>query len=149
MHVLDRLGLLGQGCSQGVEPNGPSLELQDHGFEELAVERLQADLVDLQHVECVPRDVDGRAPVAAHLRVVAYSAQQAVGYAGRAPRTACDLGHRVGVDLDVQDPRRASDDFLQLRLRVEVEAVDRAESVAQRPAQQALSRRSSYAREVR
>ena len=51
------------------------------------------------------------------------------------------------VDLDAQDPRRPLDDLGQLRLLVEVEAVGRAEPVAQRRRDPARPRRRADDRE--
>src|SRR5437773_5516974 len=147
--VLDRLWFFRERGRQRVEPDGPALELDDHGLQQPAVQRLEADLVDLQHGKRVPGDVDGRPAVAAHLGVVAHAPQEAVRDARRAASSAGDLGHGVDVDLDVEDPCRAADDLLELRLGVEVEAVNGAEAVAERAAEQTLARRGPDASEMR
>src|ERR1700688_1535365 len=54
VHILDRLRFLREGGGNGVEPNRPALELEDQRLQKLAVERLQAQLVDLEHAQRQP-----------------------------------------------------------------------------------------------
>src|SRR6202030_1679357 len=97
------------------------------------------DLVDVQHGQRFARGVDGRATVGSDLCVIAHAAQYPVGDPGRAPRSPGDLRHRVVVDLDVEEAGRPGHDPLELRLGVEVQAVDGAEAVAQGAAEKALA----------
>ena len=149
VHVLDRLRFLREGSGNGVEPNRPALELEDQRLQQLAVERLQAQLVDLEHAQRQPRRVDGRAPIAAHLRVIPHAAEQPVRDSGCAARTACNLCDRVVVNLDVEDARRPPHDALELRLVVKVQPVDGTKAITQRSAQQSLPCGRADAREMR
>src|SRR5207237_2190477 len=90
-----------------------------------------------------------RPTVAANLGVVAHAPQQTVGDAGRAAGAPGDLRDRLRMDLDVEDARRPAHDALQLWLGIEVQPVDGAEAVAQRPAQQTLASGGADAGEVR
>src|SRR2546428_13840936 len=67
MHVLDRLGLLRQRYRYGVEPDRAALELLDERLQQPAVERLEADGVDVEHREGGACGLDRRASVAAYL----------------------------------------------------------------------------------
>ena len=105
MDVLDRLGLLGERGGEGVEPDRPAFELEHDRLQQAPVERLQADLVNLQEGERVPGGVHRGTAVAPDLRVVPDPAEQPVGDARRAASATGDLRYRVSLDLDLQDPR--------------------------------------------
>src|SRR5690606_32066563 len=77
------------------------------------------------------------APAGPDLGVVTHPAQQAVGDARRAARAAGDLAGAIRFAVDAQDPRRTAHDPGQLLGRVELQALDDAEAVAQRRGQQA------------
>ena len=93
-------------------------------------------------------DVERDRAVRAHLRVVADAAQQPVGDARRAARPPGDLGRGGVVDRHVENPRRAADDLLEIRRRVELQPVDDAEARSQRRGQQARPRRRADEREA-
>src|SRR6266581_4894844 len=149
VHVLDRLGLLRQRYGDGVEPDRAPLELLDQRLEQAAVERLQAEIVDVEHRESGARGLDRRAAVAANLGVVAHAPQQAVCDAGCAAGAPGDLRDRLRLDLDLENARRPPHDALQLGLGIEVQPVHGAEAVAQRSAEQTLTRGGPDAGEVR
>jgi hypothetical protein len=131
--VLDGVGLLAHALGQRGQPDRLAPEAAAQRLEDGPVHLVQAELVHPEEVEALGRrrSVDGA--VAPHLGEVADPAQQAVGHAGRAPRALGDPRRPLLVDLDLQDPGRALDDGPQVGRRVEVEAADEAEAVAQRP----------------
>src|SRR5258708_170115 len=147
--VLDSLRLLGQRGGDRVQSDRAALELQDQGLQQLAIHRLEADLVNFQHGKRLPCDLDGSPTVAAHLSEVADPAQQSIGDPRSGTRAARDLRDSVRRDLDLQDPRRPRHDLLELRLGVEVQPVDRSEPVAKRAAEQALTRGCANTCEMR
>src|SRR5262245_24528007 len=139
-HVLDRLRVLADHVREVVEADRAAAELLDHGEQQLAVHDVEAERVDVEHLE---RRVGGglrHRAVALHLGVVAHAAQQAVGDARRAARAPRDLAGALLDDLDFQQPRRAADDGGELGLAVELEARDDAEAVAQRVGEHAGAR---------
>ena len=68
----------------------------------------------------------------AHLGEIADAPQEPVDDPRRAARAPGDLERALGVDLDLEEPGRARDDLRELRGRIELEACDDAEAVAQR-----------------
>ena len=93
------------------------------------------------------RDVDGDRAVGPDLRVVADAAEQAIGDARRATRTARDFVGRFRLDADAEDPRGATYDLADVLFGVVVEPMDDAEAGAQRRRQQAGARRGADERE--
>ena len=89
--VLDRVLFLADRRGDRVEADRAAAELLDDRAQQLAVDLVEAVLVDLEQLERRVRDVERDRAVGAHLRVVAHAAQQAVGDARRAARAAGDL----------------------------------------------------------
>src|SRR5262249_35146230 len=141
VEVLERPAVLTDSGGEGVEPGGTAVVVLDQGAEDLAVDLVEAVLVDLEEREATARGfaVDGLRPV--HLREVAHAAQQPVGDARRAAAAPRDLERALGVDGDAQQRRRARDDARELLGRIEVEAVDDAETLAQRRGDETRARR--------
>ena len=146
--VLDRVLLLADRRGDRVQADRAAAELVDDRAQQLAVDLVEPVLVHLEQLEARVRDLERDRAVGAHLRVVADAAQQPVDDARRAARPLGDLGRGGRVDRHVQDPRRAADDFLEVRRRVELEAVDDAEARAQRRGQQPGARRRADQREA-
>ena len=84
---------------------------------------------------------------AAHLRVVAHAAQQAVGNARRAARAQRNLRRAVGVDGNLHHLGGALDDDAQFLFGVKLQAQQNAEARAQRRTQQAGPRGGADERE--
>src|SRR5713226_8775490 len=59
--VLDRLGFLRERGGDGVEADRPTFELHDHRFQQLAVEGLEADVIDVEHRQREPSRFRGGA----------------------------------------------------------------------------------------
>ncbi len=113
-------------------PTGPAAEVLDDGREDLAVDVVEAEGVDLHHVQG-PLGLLGRDDaVALDVDVVADAPQQPVGHARRPPRPQGDLAGPGVVDLDLEQRGRALDDLLQVLVPVVIEPVDDAEAAPER-----------------
>ena len=88
-------------------------------------------LVHFEHRERTRGHVRSDAPVGAHLRVIAHTAQEPVGNARCATGSPRDLPRGIGVNPHLQDARGADDDLEDVVLGVEIEAMDDAEARAQ------------------
>ena len=132
VHVLDRLDLLGQHGRERRDAHRPGGELLDDRGEQLAVRRVEARVVDLEEAHRLDRRRLVHAAVAVDLGVIAHALEEPVDDPRRPAPAARDRERGGVVQVDVQDPRRALDDLRELGLLVEVQAVGRAESVAQR-----------------
>ena len=136
--VLDRVLLLVHGHRERRQTDRAAAEAHADRVQDLAVQPVQALVVDLEHVQ---RGVGGRGvdrAVAVDLRVVADALEQAVGDARRAARALGDRPRAVQVR-----PATSSTPALRATIAasssgaVEVEPVLDAEAVAQRRRQQA------------
>src|SRR6266540_3737551 len=146
--VLDRVGLLAEGHSEGREPNRPPVEAFHDRAQELAVDPLKALSVDLEQLERLGRDLSRHCPLMPHLGDIPYAAKDAVRDPRGAARAAGDLLGRVIGDLHVENASRAPHDQSELGRVVVVEPEGHPEAVAQRRCQQAGSRRRPDEREV-
>ena len=108
--ILERAALLADRGREAVDAHRSAVEVLDDGEQQLAIQRIEALAVDFQQIQRRGghRLID--VAVAAHLRVVAHPAQQAVGDARRAARALRDARARRLVDRHLQDPGRARDD---------------------------------------
>ena len=96
--VHDRVGFLAERHGQRVEPHRPAVELVADGEQDVAVELVEAFVVDLEEVERGQADLARDDALVAHLGEVAHAPQQAVGDPRRAARAGRDLAGRLGVD---------------------------------------------------
>jgi hypothetical protein len=124
-------------------PMGRRRTLVDDREQQRAVHLVEARLVDLQERERVAR-LARDAAAGAHLREVAYAAEEPVRDPRRAARAARDLRPAGGIERHVQ-MRRARENALELARGVEVEAERRAEAIAERRRQEAWRRRADEA----
>ena len=147
--VLDRVRLLVDGHRERREPDRAAAELAADRAEDLAVQAVQALLVDLQQVQRGAGRLGVDDAAAADLRVVAHALEQAVGHARGAAGALGDRPRAGGLDLDLQHARAAGHDPRQVVGRVVVEPVLDAEAVAQRRRQQAGARGGADERERR
>ena len=129
--ALDRVLVLVDGRGDRPDADRAAAEVLDDGREDLAVDVVEAEDVDLHHVQGPLGFLDRDDAAALDVDVVADAAQQPVGHARRSPRAQGDLAGPGLVDLDLEDPGRALDDPLQVLVPVVVEAVDDAEAAAQ------------------
>src|SRR4029078_1938290 len=98
------------GAGAREEPAGPAAERAADRAEDLAVQAIEALLVDLEQVECargLPRADDA---AAADMGVVAHAREQAVGDARGAAGAVGDRPGAGGLDLDLQHARAAGHD---------------------------------------
>ncbi len=146
-HVLDGVAFLADRSGHVVQAHRPAVETVDHRLQQLAVHDVEAQRVDVEHGQCLLRDLVVDAARALDVGVVAHAAQQAVGDAGRAARAARDLAGAPVVDRRLQQPRAAMHDARQLLGRVELQPRDDAEAVAQRIGQHAGARGGAHQRE--
>src|SRR5436190_2097106 len=108
--VLDRVRLLLHGDRECGEADRAAAELAADRAEDLAVQAVQALVVDFQEVQRQAGGVDVDHAAAADLRVVADALEQPVRDARRAAGALGDRAGACGVDLDLQHARRALDD---------------------------------------
>src|SRR5258708_25813611 len=99
MDARERLRVLRQRGRDGVEADRPAFEFEDDGLEQLAIQWLEAELVDVQHGQRLLGDFQRCSTVTADLRVVAHTTEQAVGDARCAARAARALPNRPPPDL--------------------------------------------------
>src|SRR5258708_32303030 len=102
MGGLDRLRLLRQRGRDGVEADRPAFEFEDDGLEQLAIQWLEAELVDVQHGQRLLGDFQRCSTVAADLRVVAHTTEQAGGRARCAARAPRGLPNLAAAALEVE-----------------------------------------------
>ncbi len=105
--------------------------------EDGAIDLVEAQLVDPEHVESLDGGRRGDRALGPHLDEVPYPAQQPVGDPGCAPGPLGDPARPLGVDGDTEDAGRPGDDGLELVHVVEVEPAHEPEPVAKRPCHQA------------
>jgi len=67
---------------RGANADRAAAETLDDGHQELAVNFVEAELVDLEHLQSVPGDGDVDLPFALDLGEVAYAAQEAMAMRG-------------------------------------------------------------------
>ena len=104
------------------------------------VHGVESERVDFEEVQRFGGDIFGDAAIAAHLGPVADAFEQAVCQSGRTPAAACDFERAIGCYVDVENRCRTHDDRGQLFGRVVLEPESDAETVAQRPGEQAGTR---------
>ena len=129
--ALDRVLFLVDGRGDRADADRAAAEVLDDGREDLAVDVVEAEGVDLHHVQGPLGFFGGDDAVALDVDIVADAAQQAVGDARRAAGPQGDLAGPGVIDLDLEDPGRPLDDLLQVLVLVVVEAVDDAETFPQ------------------
>src|SRR5450759_1485041 len=145
--VHDRLDLLGEDRPARRDADRPAPELHDDRGEQAPVRRVEPFGVDLQDPHRLVDRGQGHAAVAVDLRVVPDALEQPV-HDARGRATASGDGRRGVVrDLEAEDRGGSVDDGAQVLFRVEVEAVDRPEAVAQRPADPTGTRGRAHDRE--
>ena len=113
-----------------------------------AVDLVQAERVDLEHVQRRAGNVMVHPSVGAHLGVVPDTAQEAVRNARRSARPLRNLGRRLFVDLHPEKLRRPEHNARQVDRVVGVDSQGDSEARTQRPADQALAGRSADGREA-
>ena len=125
---FNRVRFFGERCRQRAHPDRPTLIFLDDREQQLAVDFVEAVLVDLEHLK---RGLGGRKvdfARAADLRVVADASQQAIRNARSATGAAGNFPRAVFVDFNAQNFRRALDDHLQIFVRVELKPKEEPEA---------------------
>ena len=117
-------------------PTGPPPKWSQMAREDLAVEAVEALVVDLEEVERGARGVGVDVATPVDLGEVAHALEQAVGDARGAAGALGDRARARGLDLDAQHARGADDDAGEVAGAVVLEPVLEAEAVAQRRGQQ-------------
>ena len=80
--LLDRAGIFAEGCGDGGQSDGASVEFLDDGVENLVVDLVEAIAVDVEGFEGIAGDVDVDVARPLDLGEVADAAQQGVGDSG-------------------------------------------------------------------
>src|SRR5208282_805899 len=137
---FDGVGFFGQRRAQRIQTHRPTLVLLDDGEQQFAVDLVEAVAVYFKHAErgLGGGQIDGTG--GAHLGVVAYAAQQAVGDAWRSTRAAGDFGGSGTVDFHTQDFGGTLDDDAQVIVSVELKPQQQAETRAQGRGEQSGAR---------
>ncbi len=149
VHVHDGVRLLADGGGDGVQTHRPAAELLDDGAQHLVVQLVQPQMIDFEPRQRLQRRLLGYHAVALHLRVVPHPAQQSIRHARGAAGSSGDLPYAVVLRHDIEQPGGALDDGGDGVLVVEIEAVHRAEAVAQRCAEHGEAGGGPHQREVR
>src|SRR5690606_32613235 len=92
--------------------------------------------IHVEHLQRVAGDSGADLSIGAYLGEIANPAQQAVGDAGRAARTPGDFAGTLAVAIDADDAGRTTHDAGQLGRRIELQALDDTEAIAQGCGQQ-------------
>ena len=134
--VLDRLLLLVDRRRQGREPDRPAGELGRDRLQDGAVVAIEPGFVDLEQPKGLGGDGLRDHPGAPNLGEVPDPFQEPVRDPWRPPRALGDHSLAPGLDLDLEDARRAVDDQRQVVGLVMLEPLADPEAVAQRGRQQ-------------
>jgi hypothetical protein len=101
--VPDRVRLLTERYRECREPDGPAAELVRDCLEQLTVDALEADLVDLEQLESLARNVECDRSGMPYLGDISDTTQDSIRNARRATGSTRDLVGCGCVDVDVQD----------------------------------------------
>src|SRR5687767_11829684 len=137
VHFLDRTCVFTYSSRDGRHADGTSVELLDDRFQDSGVHVIQAELVDVEQLKRVLRDVSSDAATRLDLRVVSNPAEQAVRDSGSSTRAAGDLLGTSVIDLDLDDVGSAPHDRLEVACWIEVETLLDAEPRTHRRSQHA------------
>src|SRR5215204_129525 len=108
--VLDRVALLPHGDRERGETDLPAGEVRADRGEDLAVETVQALVVDLEEVERGARGVGVDVSTSMDLGKVAHALEQAIGHTRGAAAALGDRARPRGLDLDPEHAGGADDD---------------------------------------
>src|SRR5437868_5152260 len=95
--ILERVPLLAHRRGKAAHANRPPVEFIDDRAEQAPIDLVEAVLVHFEHRERTRGHVRSDAPVGAHLRVIAHTAQEPVGNARCATGSPRDLPRGIGV----------------------------------------------------
>src|ERR1019366_5097744 len=102
VHVLDRVLLLTDRHRERRQAHGSAAELLADHAQDLAIQAVEALVIDLQQIECCSSCGGGDYPVALHLNKVAHTLEQAVRHSRSATAALRNRARPAVVDLDVQ-----------------------------------------------
>ena len=126
--LLNRVRLLAHGHGERIHADRPAAEFHDDGFEDAFVHFIQAVLVNFQHRQRAVSDFLRNAAVVPDLRVIANAPEQVVDDARCAAAATGDFMRAGLLNFDLQQTRRAEDDFLQIVADVIIQPFAHAES---------------------
>src|ERR1700722_8851886 len=129
---LDGVFFLAERSGEGVQAHGAAGILLDDGEEQVAVDVVEAVLVNAEHGQCVAGHGQIDEPFGADFGEIAHAAQQAIGDARGAAAAAGNFGAAGFVHADAQDFRGTIDDQQQIFRRIKFQAMNDAEARAQR-----------------
>src|ERR1700678_4533040 len=129
---LDGVFFLAEGGGEGVEADGAAGIFLDDGQEQVAVDVVEAVLVDAEHGQGVAGDGQIDETFSADFSEIADAAEQAIGDARGAAGAAGDFGAAGFVHFYAEDFRGTFDDQQQILRRIKFQAMDDAEARAQR-----------------
>ena len=144
VHVHHGVRLLRHRRRQRLQTHRPAAEALDQRAQQRPVAVVEAQAVDAQPGQRRVGHAGVDRAVAAHLRVVAHAAQQAVGDAGRAARAPRQQHGPVVADRDRQLGRVRVHQSHEVGGLVELQPLHHPEAVAQRGADQRVARRRAH-----
>ena len=147
--VLQRDGLLTDGRSQRLKAHWAAAVIFHDGGKHAAVNRVEAQMVNLKLTERVVGSLGRNHTVVADLCKIAYTAQQAVCDTRRSARTGRNLPRARRLDLNSKQRGRSHDDALQFLCGIQFQTQLHAEAVTQRAGQLPGSGRCTDERKVR
>src|ERR1017187_1209648 len=126
VNLFERVFLFGKRCGQRAEPNRPAIVLLNNRKYQPAIDFVEAVSIHFKHGEggFGGRKVD-RAR-AAHLRIVANAAQQAIRNARRSARAQRNLSGAILIDRNLHPFRGAGNDEAKFIFRVKLQAQQNA-----------------------
>ena len=148
-HILDRTALFAHRGRQIVHADRAAFEFLDDREQQFAVQRVEAQRVDFEHVERRHRDLRADEARRLDLGEIPHPPQKSIGDSRRAARALRDSIGPVRLQTQFQYRRAADDDALEIRHAVELEPLDDAESITQRRSQQSGASRRTDQRERR
>ena len=132
VHFLDGVFFFAESGGEGAETDGPAGIFIEESNHQIAVDLVEAVLIDAEHVERLQGDFAGDAAASADFGEVTGAAKKAVGDARRAAAASGDFFGAGVVHLDVQNFRGAVEDDEEIPGLVEIEAMDNAKAGAKR-----------------
>src|SRR6266545_1895103 len=137
VEVFDGAAVLADRRRQRVEAGGAAVKALDDGGQQLAIDFVEAVVVDFEHLQSLSGDLRIHLAFVPHFGVVAHATQQAVGDSRRSTRAARDLVGGFGTDRNTENVGGAADDDGQRLDVVKIQTMDNPEPRAQRRCEQA------------
>ena len=113
-NVFKRFSVFADGGRQVVNAYRSAIELFDNSQKEFPVNHVKAERIHVKHLQRLIGNFASHGAVGADLGKVPDATQEAVSDAGRTAAAACYFIGAFGINLDIEQPRAAVDDFSQV-----------------------------------